>query len=242
MENQLIKNANALSTLFKVLKSTETGKLLSGVRAIKKSKGTGAALAELAKHKSVLHNLDKVPEKFITVVQPQTGTAAGRFIRKELGNTASTLQYLTNGVAGSGKRAPLILAKNLLGTVGRNVRQSRYTTVSLSSVTGKNLKVRKGQAYYGKFFPKKIVGSTYGATPGKEQLILKKSPIGQAVGIATSAPAFGYYSYKASKEKNVPSRIGHGVGEAVAWSTVPTLAMASTFLPIKKKKLLESSE
>lgn len=236
MNEEIIKEAmtphlvGLLSKFVKPIAKTQTGKLLSKVKGIYKEKGFQAALSEVAKHKDITYNLGKMPKYFQPKVQKETGTWAGRAVRKRLGNVAAMTQQLSKGVPEAGWHAPIQVSRNLLSAMAKNVRGSQYKTVPLSKATTEHIKAKGGKAYYGKFFPKKIVGSTVGSAPGKEQLIVRKSPIGRAVGLATTTPAFGYYTYQAHKDKSVPKRVGLGATEAAAWTVAPSATFAGSIL------------
>jgi hypothetical protein len=219
-----------LSRFVKPVAKTQTGQLLSRARDLYKTQGFQEALSEVAKHKSLTYNLGKMPKYFEPVVQTETGTRAGRAIRKTLGNFAEMTQQITKGVPEAGWHAPIQVSKNLLSAMAKNVRGSRYTTVDLAKATTEHIKEKGGKGYYGKYFPKKIVGSTVGSTPGKEKLILRKSPIGQIAGVATSAPALGFYAYQSHKKKSVPKGVGLGIGEATAMTISPGATFAGSTL------------
>jgi len=252
--NELIKESmtpSIAATLLKFVKpvvrklgKTETGKYLRKARKVYVKKGFQKSLTELSKTKDVGFNLGKkIPQYFDTPKTLTEGTGAGKFIRKQIGNTASLTQTLTKGVPEAGWHATIIASKNLMQAMGRNIKSSRFKTVSAAPSKGKffnktpidKSKLKVGDTY-GKIFKKKVVGIKKG--PKGNELLVRKSIPGQAFGVAMSAPAFGGYTYAANKDEKMPKRVGKSVADAALWTVAPTATFAGTLLhdQLKRKK------
>ena len=246
MNENLIKEAMTpylVRTLSKFIKpisraidNSRSVRYLSTAKDLYKKKGPEAALGFLASTKDVTHNIGKIPSYYKT---SPYATGKGKFFRSNVGNTANMAQTLSKGVRGAGWKAPIQVSKNLLTAMGRDVRSSRYKTLSTDNtmrekvkkfVTKKDAPNYKNLKIGDKIRKKKIVGIRKAQAGGEKEYLVKKTPIGQTVGMATSAPAWGAYSYFGHKDRPRSQRAGRALTEATAWTVAPTATAVGSIL------------
>jgi len=229
---EIIKEAmtpSIVGFLSKFIKPTETAKMLGKARKVYKAKGFQPAVKEVAKHKSILHNIEKGKWYYDVPEAQSKGTALGRFFRTGAGNVASNIETLTKGVGSSGKKAPITVVKNLGELIRKNVRSSTLTTIPYKK--SPLITKKKGKTYVGKYFKKKVVG----VSPSKREYIVERTLPGKAFGVAMSAPAWGAYEFMGHKEEKLPKRLGRAAAETAMWTAAPTLALGASFLPKRVK-------